>query len=300
MHKVRQLYAEVMALELRQLRCLVAIVDAGTFTDAAIQLGVSQAAVSRTLAGLEAELGTRLLRRTSREVALTATGTRVVSHARHLLTEADDLVREATSGHTRLRIGYAWSAMGRHTVAFQRRWQAAHPDVEIQLIRTNSATAGLAEGVCDIAIVRTAPDRRRFQSAIVGLERRFCAMAADDPWARRRFLRLAEISDRTVLIDRRTGTTTTDLWPPEAQPETEETNDVDDWLSAIATGRYVGITAEGTVAQYPRPGVTFRPVRDAPTIAVHLAWWRDDPHPAARAAVELLTDLYRTQANRPA
>ena len=37
-------------LELRHLRCLVAIVDTGSFTDAAIELGVSQAAVSRGLA----------------------------------------------------------------------------------------------------------------------------------------------------------------------------------------------------------------------------------------------------------
>ena len=49
-----------MDLELRHLRCLVAIVDAGTFTDAAIELGVSQAAVSRNLMALEQVLGVRL------------------------------------------------------------------------------------------------------------------------------------------------------------------------------------------------------------------------------------------------
>ena len=38
-----------MDLELRHLRCLVAIVDSGTFTDASIELGISQAAVSRNL-----------------------------------------------------------------------------------------------------------------------------------------------------------------------------------------------------------------------------------------------------------
>ena len=40
-----------MDLELRHLRCLVAIVDSGTFTDAAIELGISQAAVSRNQIG---------------------------------------------------------------------------------------------------------------------------------------------------------------------------------------------------------------------------------------------------------
>ncbi|TDD42904.1 LysR family transcriptional regulator [Saccharopolyspora elongata] len=283
-----------MDVELRQLRCLVAIADEGTFTDAAIELGVSQAAVSRTLASLESALGVRLLRRTSREVVPTAVGTQVIARARRLLAEADDLVRDATSGHTRLRIGYAWSAMGRHTVDFQRRWPALRPDVELSLVRTNSATGGLAEGACDVAVVRTEPDQRRFDGVIVGLERRFCAVASDDPWARRRSIRLAEISERTLLIDRRTGTTTTELWPPENRPAVEYTHELDDWLTTIATGRSVGITAESTVDQYPRPGVVFRPLRDAAPIAVRLIWWRDDPHPAAQAAVALLTDLYRS------
>jgi hypothetical protein len=44
---------------------------------------------------------------------------------------------------------------------------------------------------------------------------------------------------------------------------------------------------------YPRPGVAYRPVREAEPIAVRLAWWRDDPHPATQAAIELLTTQYR-------
>jgi DNA-binding transcriptional LysR family regulator len=282
-----------MSPELRQLRCLVAIVDAGTFTDAAIELGVSQAAVSRALASLEADLGVRLLRRTTRELGLTAAGSRVLPHARRALAEADEVVREATSGHTRLRIGYAWSAMGRHTLDFQRRWATARPEVELQLVRTNSATGGLAEGFCDLAVFRTAPDQQRFDDAIVGLERRYCAMAADDPWAGRRSVRLAEISARTLVIDRRTGTTTAELWPSDARPETEYTQDIDDWLTVIATGRCVGVTAEATRDQYPRPGIVYRPLRDVAPIPVRLVWWRDESHPATAAAVELLTGLYR-------
>ncbi|MFE5813647.1 LysR family transcriptional regulator [Streptomyces sp. NPDC056479] len=282
-----------MDVELRQLRCLVAIVDEGTFTDAAIALGVSQAAVSRSLASLERALGARLLRRTSREVSPTGTGLRVLAHARRVLGEVDELVREAASGHARLRMGYAWAALGRHTPAFQRRWAAAHPGTDLQLVRVNSSTAGLAEGACDLSVVRRPVDDRRFDSAIVGLERRLCAVAADDPLARRRSVRLADLSGRTLLVDRRTGTTTTDLWPPDSRPATEETHDVDDWLTVISTGRCVGVTAEATANQYPRPGVVYRPLRDAEPIAVRLAWWREDPPPAAQAVIELLTALYR-------
>ncbi|MER7676445.1 LysR family transcriptional regulator [Streptomyces sp. NPDC096934] len=282
-----------MDVELRQLRCLVAIVDEGTFTDAALALGVSQAAVSRTLASLERALGVQLLRRTSREVTPTATGLRVLAHARRVLGEVADLVQEATTGRASLRVGYAWSALGRHTLAFQREWARAHPGTELQLVRVNSPTAGLAEGVCDMAVLRRVPEDRRLDTVIVGLERRLCALAADDPLARRRSVRLADLAGRVLLVDRRTGTTTTDLFPPDARPATRETHDVDEWLTAISTGRCVGMTAESTAHQYPRPGVVYRPVRDAEPLAVRLAWWRDDPHPSARTAVELVSELYR-------
>ncbi len=282
-----------MDLELRHLRCLVAIVDAGTFTDAAIDLGISQAAVSRNLQALEQVLGVRLLHRTSRNVTPTTAGVHALAQARQVLAAADNLVAEATTGHTRLRIGHPWSAMGRHTREFQRRWAERYPDVELQLIRTNSATGGLAEGLCDIAVLRTLAGGRRFASAVVGEERRYCALAADDPWASRRSIRLDEIPQRTLLIDRRTGTTTPDLWPAAAQPHIQETRDIDDWLAIIAAGGGVGITPEGTTAQYRRDGVVFRPLRDAPPVTVTVSWRRHDPHPSTHAAIALLAELYR-------
>jgi DNA-binding transcriptional LysR family regulator len=293
MHARRHLYAVIMDLELRHLRCLVAIVDAGTFTDAAIELGISQAAVSRNLIALEQVLGVRLLHRTSRTITPTTAGVHALAQARQVLTAVDDLVAEASTGHTRLRIGHAWAAMGRHTSEFQRRWAARYPDVELHVIRTNSATGGLAEGMCDIAVLRTAADSPRFASAIVGHERRYCALAADDPWARRRSIRLAEIRQRTLLVDRRTGTTSLGLWPPDAQPRTRETADIDDWLAIIAAGGGIGITPEGTTTQYKRDGIVFRPLSNGPPITVRMIWRQHDPHPSTHAAVALLTDLYR-------
>ena len=248
--------------------------------------------MSRNLSALEQLLGVRLLHRTSRAIGLTAAGVRVLAQARHVLAAADNLVVEAAAGHTRLRIGHPWSAMGRHTREFQRRWAAAFPAVELQLIRTNSATGGLAEGLCDIAVLRAAVDDRRFASAIVGYERRYCALAADDPWASRRYVRLRDVPQRTLLIDTRTGTTTPDLWPAESRPAIHETRDIDDWLAIITAGDGIGITPEGTTAQYRRDGVVFRPLRDAPPIAVQVIWERNDPHPSTQAAVDLLSELY--------
>ena len=285
-----------MDLELRQLRCLVTIVDAGTFTDAAIELGISQAAVSRNLLALERVLGVRLLHRTSRSITPTTAGVRVLAQARQILAAAGNLVTEAATGHATLRIGHAWAAMGRHTREFQRRWAARYPGVDLQLIRTNSATGGLAEGLCDIAVLRTAVDGKRFASAVVGQERRYCALAADDPWARRRAIGLDEVPRRTLVIDPRTGTTSTALWPADSRPSTKETRDVDDWLTVIAAGGGIGITPEGTTAQYRRDGVVFRPLRDAPPVPVQMIWRRHDPHPSTHAAVALLSELYRRPA----
>lgn len=284
-----------MGMELRHLRCLVAIVDTGSFTDAAIDLGISQAAVSRTVLALEDTLGVRLLHRTSRSVTPTPAGVRVLARARHLLAEAEALVAEAASGHTVLRVGHAWSAVGRHTAEFQRRWADQHPRTALHLVRTNSATGGLAEGLCDVAVVRAAFDERRFEGAVVGHEKRWCAMASDDPWAGRRSIALDDVRTRTLLIDRRTGTTTHELWPTGRRPAVEHTQDIDDWLAVIATGRSVGVTPESTVTQYRRAGITFRPLRGAAPVAVRLIWPRHEPHPSAPAAVTLLRELYGHQ-----
>ncbi|WP_144122899.1 helix-turn-helix domain-containing protein [Catellatospora sichuanensis] len=68
-----------------QLRALIAVADEGTFTDAAVALGIAQAAFSWTITALEAELGVRLLRRTTRLATLTSVGARVIDRARQIL-----------------------------------------------------------------------------------------------------------------------------------------------------------------------------------------------------------------------
>ena len=92
----------------------------------------------------------RLLRRTSREVLPTAAGERVLARARRVLAEVEDLARETRSGGERLRVGHAWAAVGERTSEFQHRWAEQHPGVTLHLVRTNSPTGGLAEGVCDV------------------------------------------------------------------------------------------------------------------------------------------------------
>jgi len=284
----------------RELRVFVTAAELGSFTDAAVQLHVSQAAVSRTIASLERGVGDRLLRRVPRGCELTAMGHQVLPHARRVLAESERFTEFLRTRHGQLRLGYAWAALGRHTTPLQRQWARDHKAIELQLVRYHSATAGLAEGLCDVAIVRRPVDERRFASVIVGLERRLVAFASDDPqWSRRRQVSMAEIAERTVVIDRRAGATTGELWPDvEHSPRFIESTDVDSWLDIIAAGRAIGTTAAATADHHPRPGVVYRPVKDGPRIPVRLAWWRDSRPSGVNDLVDAVTGLYAKSSAR--
>ncbi len=280
-----------MDVQLRQLRTLVSVVDAGTFTDAAAVLGVSQAAVSRSVAALESALGTRVLQRTTRHVSLTPTGARVVEQARRILDEVTHLRRLVEQSRTELRVGYAWAALGRHTRKVQKRWAAAYPPVPLVFVQVNEPTAGLGDGTADIAVIRRPLTDARFETARVGLESRYAAVATDHTLARRRSVRLGDLARYTVAIDNRTGTTSPELWPPDAPPKAIRwTHSLDEWLTCIAADQAVGVTAEATAHQNPRPGVAYRVLRDVPPIEVEMAWWRDDPP----AHLQPLLDMVRS------
>jgi DNA-binding transcriptional LysR family regulator len=287
-----------MDVELRHLRALIAVVDEGTFTAAAGALHTTQASVSRTVSALERVLGARVLHRTTREVSLTPVGTEVLQHARTVLDGLAALRRAAESARGDLRVGYAWAALGRHTHEVQRRWSRDHPGSALRLVQQVTPTAGLLEGAVDVAVLRRAPADPRVSSVVLGRERRYAAVSSDDPLARRRVLSLADLSDRTVAVDGQTGTTTDRLWPPGAAPaEQREVASIEEWLTVIAAGEAVGLTAEATTAQHPRVGVAYRRVRDAPPVDVHLAWWTDSP-PAHLADLLALTS--RAYADKPA
>ncbi|GAA4428648.1 LysR family transcriptional regulator [Georgenia halophila] len=255
----------------RELRVFVTAAELGSFTDAAGQLHVSQASVSRTIVSLERSVGDRLVRRVPRGCELTAAGHQLLPQARRVLAEAERFTEFLRTRHGQLRLGYAWAALGRHTAPLQRQWARDHEEIELELVRHNSPTSGLAEGLCDVAIVRRPLDEHRFESVIVGLERRLVAFAADDSqWGRRRQVSMAEIADRTVVIDPRAGATSEELWRDAAHsPRFIQSSDVDNWLDKIAAGRGVGTTAAATADHHPRPGVIYRPVKDGPRIPVH-------------------------------
>ena len=82
-------------MKLSQLRILVAVADYKTFSEAALQLDMSQSAVSHSISALEEALGVILLSRGRHGARLTPVGEQILAHARTMLQAADAITQEA-------------------------------------------------------------------------------------------------------------------------------------------------------------------------------------------------------------
>lgn len=83
------------SLKVSQLRALVAVADQGNFSEAALQLGISQSAVSHAIATLEEELGVLLFNRGRQGASPTPVGERMTVQARQVLALLVEMVQEA-------------------------------------------------------------------------------------------------------------------------------------------------------------------------------------------------------------
>ncbi|HCA86387.1 MAG TPA: LysR family transcriptional regulator, partial [Streptomyces sp.] len=135
-----------MTVELRHLRCFLAIAEEGNVTRAAARLGLSQPALSRALRALEEHFGVLLVDRSTHHLELTAAGRAFRPRAAAALASVDDALDAARLGTWPLRLGHAWSALGDFTTPLLRRWREEHPDVPLELLRIDDRTAGLADG----------------------------------------------------------------------------------------------------------------------------------------------------------
>lgn len=134
---------------------LARIVQEGSYTGAAKKLGVAKSAVSRRIAALEARLGTRLLNRTTRQVALTSDGERVYERASALVAAADEAADSAEGSATDLRglvrinapVSLGMATLTDALAAFLQ----ANPGVTVDLSLAENLVDVVAEGY-DIAI----------------------------------------------------------------------------------------------------------------------------------------------------
>lgn len=144
-----------MTLTLEELLAFVTVVDSGSITAAAEQLGQTVSGISRALSRLEEKLDTTLLRRTTRRLELTEEGAVMLAHARQILGAADlaeeqmRLRRQKPAG--RLRVNAASPFMFHVIVPLVAAFRAAYPEISLEL-NTNDQIIDLLEHRTDVAI----------------------------------------------------------------------------------------------------------------------------------------------------
>lgn len=130
-------------MDLAALRIFVKVAELASFTRAAEQLGMAKARASLQVQALEAELGVRLLHRTTRTVRTTPDGDQLLDHARRLVVEADELAAMFQAPRA-LRGVIAIS----RDVILPRvpDLLAAHPQLELQISTTDRRVDVIREG----------------------------------------------------------------------------------------------------------------------------------------------------------
>ncbi|GAB3713776.1 LysR family transcriptional regulator [Nocardiopsis oceani] len=276
-----------MNVELRHLRALAAIGDHGNISEAAFVLGVSQPALSRTLDQLERRLGVCLVERTTRSLTLTAPGRRLWERAHRVLVQVEEAVAEVAHGTGPLRVGFAWGALGRHTVALLRSWDTDVGECPLRVRRGQDPLQALGAGQVDVGFVRTLPEESAgLVARALYREPRVVAVAEGTPLAQAESLRLAQVAEHTVALCSTAATTGSELWPSGQRPHTVEVANVEEWLTLIATGAAVGVTASGSAYSHPHPEVRYLPLADADPVTVSAVLAAEPGHPRAEEFAE--------------
>lgn len=141
------------------LAILKAVVESGTFSDAALDLEISQSAVSRASAALETELGMPLLVRGRFGARLTSVGERVMVHAQCILELRELIDYEVNQDkglyNSRLRIASFRSAATHILPANIARFRNRFPHVEVVLVELDPAGVeqSLRAGKTDIGLI---------------------------------------------------------------------------------------------------------------------------------------------------
>jgi DNA-binding transcriptional LysR family regulator len=137
------------------LETLMHVLRLGSFSAAARQLQVDPSSVSRTVAALESELGTRLFQRSTRQLAVTEAGALFAQRLGPLLDELRQIRHAAAdaAGHVRgaLRISASNTFGLRHIVPLLPAFCRRHPELEVDLVLTDSLMDLVAERI-DVAV----------------------------------------------------------------------------------------------------------------------------------------------------
>jgi DNA-binding transcriptional LysR family regulator len=160
---------------LDDLALYLSIVDAGSLAGAARRTRRSPPSVTRRLNELERRLGVRLLERNTRRLALTDAGRRLTEHARNLLADFDNAMRditgEAAAPRGLLRLSAPLLFGRRHVTPIVLAYLAAYPTVTASLSLDDRPVDLIEEGV-DVALRIAQLDDSSLVARRVGTVRR--------------------------------------------------------------------------------------------------------------------------------
>ncbi len=273
-----------MSMELRHLHTFIALAEELHFGRAAARLHVVQPAVSQTLKHLEAEVGARLLERSSRRVSLTPAGQGFLEHARRALAEVDHAVASARrlaageQGSLTLR----FTAMSALTVLPRAlaRYRDRYPAVDVQLQQggTEDTLEALRHGRCDLGFTALPDPVPGLSSEPISDDRLVAVLPLGHRLERRRSVRFAELAaDPVVALPRhaepgiherhRAACAVVGATPRVAL----EVDTVEGLVAFVATGLGVAFLPE-TVRRLRPMGVCIVPVTPSEPARVFVVW----------------------------
>lgn len=193
-------------MELTQLRHFIKVAERQSITHACQDLLITQPALSRSIAKLEAELGQPLFERQTRRVVLTDAGRLFLERATQILALVNDTVAELTdNGETgRIRVGAIPTIAPYFLPTMLRQFRDACP--QAQVVAHEETTERLLhrchQGEVDIAILAAPIAAAHLETEVLFTEELLLVLPAQHPLASKKRISLADIrSEPMVLLD---------------------------------------------------------------------------------------------------
>ena len=145
--------------DFERLKVFAAVAERGSFVKAAGALGLSTSSVSQSVRALEDRLGLRLLNRTTRSVALTEAGARLLARASPALSELDAAFEDLNAFRAEpagaLKLSVSSLSLSLVVAPMLGRFLAAHPAIKVELAIADHADldAGMDAGVRNQAVI---------------------------------------------------------------------------------------------------------------------------------------------------
>jgi DNA-binding transcriptional LysR family regulator len=159
-----------VSFSLRQIRYFVAATESGQLSRAAIELNVSQSAVTTAIRQLEDTIGITLLIRSSTGVTVTPEGEQFLRHARDILASVDQALHLQRRSRSEIggciRVGVTYTVAGYFLAPLLARFHRLYPDIDVRLEEgsKNAVETAVANGPYDLALTMTQDSRDRQDS----------------------------------------------------------------------------------------------------------------------------------------